>query len=148
MKVAFLHGTGIVDEAIQWWSHGDFCHCQVILNDGSSWGCSPWYPKSVQFMNFTYDSNWTFIEIPTTPEQDRILINFCQQEQGCGYDWAGIVFSQILPFGWQSKSRYFCSEAVLALLQQIGIGLELQPYRYDPVDTFKILIYRGFHIIA
>ncbi|QDD91320.1 hypothetical protein [Pseudomonas oryzihabitans] len=49
-----------------------------------------------------------------------------EQEVGAGYDWLGILGSQILPTGFQSRSRWFCSEFCAQAL-----GLE-QPHRYSP----------------
>jgi len=49
---------------------------------------------------------WDFLPLPCLPvaHVEQLLT----REAGAGYDWLGILGSQILPAGIQSRSRWFC----------------------------------------
>lgn len=67
---------------------------------------------------------WDFLPLPWL--QPAHVEQLLEQEAGAGYDWLGILGSQILPVGIQSRSRWFCSEFCAQ-----AVGLE-RPQRYSP----------------
>jgi len=52
---------------------------------------------------------------------------------GAGYDYTGILFSQVLAFGRHDESRWFCSEIIAA-----SLGLP-NPQRVSPQFLFDVV---------
>lgn len=74
--------------------------------------------------------NWTIVELD--PKYAAAAWDFCVAEQGCPYDYYGIVV------GWTyncrpSPTRWFCSEVCAAALMHAGMLLRSQqPQYYTP----------------
>lgn len=61
------------------------------------------------------------------------VINFLRAEQGCKYDYAGVL-RFLLPWAVSaSKRRWFCSEAVAAMA-----GLD-EPWRFSPAELHVVV---------
>jgi hypothetical protein len=60
---------------------------------------------------------------------------FCsaQVHIGDGYDFVGILGSQMLPFDWQDPNKWFCSELCA---QALGLP---KPQRYSPQRLFEVV---------
>jgi hypothetical protein len=66
--------------------------------------------------------DWDFVELPETAVlrvHDAQV--FFEEESSAGYDWTGIIFTQLFPAGWESKHNWFCSEFVTEALKRMGI---------------------------
>ena len=102
----------------------DAQHCELVLEDGRFASSLP-RDGGVRAKLIEPDpAVWDFLPLPWVREE--VVEELLQAEQGAGYDWIGILGSQILPVGIQSESRWFCSEFCAQV-----IGLE-QPQRYSP----------------
>ena len=58
---------------------------------------------------------WELEPVPWITEQD--VKDLYDNEWGCGYDWRGILGSQIFPRAKQHPDKWFCSELAGALLK-------------------------------
>ena len=135
VKLALYKGKGnLFDTLIRWWTGSDYSHCELILPDGR-WVTSSPRDGGVRAKLIEFEADtWDLIELPKA-DLARITYLF-EKEQGHGYDWLGIFFTQILPLGLQSKSRWTCSEFCAAAL-----GLD-NPEQYAPGDLdhyFRLL---------
>jgi hypothetical protein len=138
MKVAFYKGDGdkwryrVVDGAIRWWTEGPYSHTEIVFSDGSWFSISPRNTK-VRLERVAFDpEKWDFIEVALTPEQERTTRSWAELQVGKRYDWLGIFLSQILPLTVHDLSRWFCSEIVLAALQQVGLFHIWRPNEVHP----------------
>jgi len=112
------------DCLIRVWTRSPYSHCELVLPDGRFATSSP-RNGGVRAKVIEPDPDvWDFLPLPwikaTSVEQ------LLEQEAGASYDWLGILGSQVLPAGIQSRSRWFCSEFCAQALE-----LE-QPQRYSP----------------
>lgn len=75
--------------------------------------------------------NWIIIDLSGYDE--AYALEAFESANGMGYDWTGIIGSQILPFGIQWPWHYFCSELVGEML-----GIK-KPHRYAPHELYRRL---------
>jgi hypothetical protein len=135
-----------MEKAICWWTKSEFFHCSFIFSDGRqfaatsevgcTWSNSPGKPI-----------NWEFIELPFTAEQENKIRAFCSQENGAGYDWWGLVVSQLAHFRRSHNTRWFCSEIVCAGLQVVDKFPALPPCSMCPADVRAILLCSGYKVL-
>jgi len=140
MKVAFLKGTGFIDKLIKFYTKSDYSHCELVFSDGVWFGNALDGKMKTGFKSRIPDPKyWDFIELPTS-EADEIKIKaFCEKEKDCKYDWSGIFLSQILHFGAQSKTKWFCSEICTAALQEIGMLSGIKPHKVSPGKLYSLI---------
>jgi hypothetical protein len=135
-----------IGKFICWWTQSDYFHCSMIFSDGRqfaatsqsgcTWSNSPSDPK-----------NWEFIEVPLVPEQENKIRAFCSQEAGCGYDWWGLVISQLAHFRRSHAEKFFCSELVAAALQLVDKFPAVPACSMCPADVRAILLSSGYKIL-
>jgi hypothetical protein len=132
IQLALYKAPGdLYDKAIRVWTRSPYSHCELVLPDGRFASSSP-RDGGVRAKLIEPDSQaWDFVPLPWVREE--VVEELLQTEQGAGYDWVGILGSQILPVGIQSPSRWFCSEFCAHV-----IGLE-QPQRYSPGSLFETM---------
>jgi len=143
MKAIFWVGKGtIFDGAIRAFKRGGVSHSEIMFSDGF---CGTSYPGVGVVLRplVVRPEDWVILELPCTPEEEAKVRAFFVEEAGCGYDWLGIVFAQVLGWHWQSKTKYFCSETTIAALQRIYTVLNgLKAWREDPASVLVILAER------
>lgn len=145
MKIAFLKGRGIIDLAIRLWTWSKYSHCEIIFNDGRTFGCDVSFPGTTKYTKKTYDpAYWDIFNLDISLEQENIIRKFTNQEVNCKYDWIGIFFTQFIPLGFEMKARWFCSEVVTAAFQKIGWLLGIQPKKVSPKKLFDLIISNGY----
>ena len=76
------------------------------------------------------NNSWDFIEVDIDKER---LYQKYREYRGRGYDFKGILLSNILPIGWHSKGKMTCSEFVADVL---GYG---NPSKFNPQDILDKL---------
>lgn len=125
VRLALYKAPGdFYDKAIRLWTRSAYSHCELVLPDGRFVSSSP-RDGGVRAKQIEQDGAvWDFLPVPWV--NSAAVESFLKQEAGAGYDWAGIVGSQLLPLGIQSARRWFCSEYCGAVL-----GLDT-PARYSP----------------
>ena len=139
MKVAFFKGTGIIDLLIRFYTFSKYSHCELLFNDGSWFGCKPNGDTKTNYRSRIINDKWDFIELNITLEEEKKIKIWCDNEVGCSYDWKGIFLSQILPFGEQSRDKWFCSEICVEALQVIGKLLGITSWKISPGKLYKLL---------
>ena len=112
------------DRLIRAWTRSLYSHCELVLPDGRFVTSSP-RDGGVRAKVIEQDpAVWDFLPLPWI--QAAHVEQLLEQEAGAGYDWLGILGSQILPAGIQSRSRWFCSEFCAQAMRL------QQPQRYSP----------------
>lgn len=109
IRLALYKARGnLFDRLIRIWTGSIYSHCELVMPDGRFMTSSP-RDGGVRTKVIDQDPDtWDFIDLPGA-DQAQIEALF-KRLDGAGYDWLGIVFCQILPFGLNSHSRWFCSE--------------------------------------
>lgn len=138
-RVAFYKAPGDwTDKAVRWWTHGPYSHCELVI-DNIWLSASPREGK-VRFKDILPDnSKWDFVDIELSEEQINHIIVWVGGELGCGYDWMGIALTQIVNLNMQDPERWFCSELVVAALQQAGKLHGVIPHQVDPNELCRML---------
>jgi hypothetical protein len=141
IKVAFRKkGGSWFSWLIRAYTGGPLSHSEILFPDGRSFssdesdGGTKWRTRDMTA------TEWDFLTVPCTEEQVQRVVEFCNGEDGCEYDKTGIAFSFLpIALGYQSSSRWFCSEICVAALQQVGFMTGYTPSRISPNKLYKIL---------
>ena len=119
--IALYKGQGtFINKIVRKWTNSSYSHAELILDDKQTWiGISPFLKaKVVKRTIETYDpEKWDFFKIPVTEEQHKTILDFYDMTAGSGYDWAGMLLSQFLPFHIKQKNKWYCSEWILYALR-------------------------------
>lgn len=141
MKIAFKKNPKtIVAKSICWWTDKPHFHCDILFSFGISFSAFAELNKTTFKTVYYNESDWDFIDIPITFDEENLIFEWCKTELNCGYDFSGIILTQILPLSFQSRTRWFCSELCLAALQHIGWFSELKAYQYDPGELYTLIM--------
>ena len=127
-KLAFYKGKGNwVDLLIRVFTSSKYSHVEIVIN--KDWYSSSPRDGGVRIKQIVDDGNsWDFIEVDIDKER---LYQKYREYRGRGYDFKGILLSNILPIGWHSKNKVICSEFVADVL-----GYE-NPSKFSPQDVFN-----------
>ena len=109
IRLAFYKGKGDwVDKVIKWWTKSQYSHVEVVV--GNTWISSSPRDGGVRSMRMeSYNAeHWDIIDYPGVTSGD--VFDLFRRTKGDDYDFIGIFFSQVLPLGVQSKSKWYCSE--------------------------------------
>lgn len=135
MHLAFYRGEGkIVDRLVRWWTQGKYSHCEMVFSDGMYFSADAWSNKVRYATIKANPANWDFVELGINPKEELAVRAWCDSQNGKGYDWVGILLSQILPLKAHSKRRWFCSELCVAALQTVGRLSGIRPQDIDPSE--------------
>jgi hypothetical protein len=142
MRVAFFTGrhpgfAGIYGVIVKWWTRGDFSHTELIesVNPDGTANCwsSAYLDKGVRRKTYALPpSDWRFVDVPTTPEQEAQALQWFKDHAGEPYDVRGMfgIALRRLP---NYRGKWFCSESVAAAL---GFS---EPWRLDPATLYIAL---------
>lgn len=91
-----------------------------------------------------YNTNYDYFEFEVpdlTDHQKEILWRYINSQVHSGYDWLGIYLTQVIKLDWESKSKWFCSEFVVKMLQLLYVEefLDLKPNRISPQMIYNII---------
>ncbi|WP_457564762.1 hypothetical protein [Caminibacter sp.] len=82
--------------------------------------------------------NWDFIEIPSTPEQEDILMKLFNVQKNKKYDVMGVFLSQLIPLEIENPKKWFCSEICAYLITASGLMcLPDAPQKYSPATLAR-----------
>lgn len=131
VQLALYKGAGDWSDAlIRAWTQSRYSHCELVLPDGR-WVSSSPRDGGVRVKRIApEDEIWDFVPLPWL--NARSVEALFEAEQSAKYDWRGILASQMVPFGIQSDSRWFCSEFCAAAM---GIA---EPQRYSPGQLWSL----------
>ena len=127
-KLAFYKAKGDwVDLLIRVFTNSKYSHVEIVIN--KDWYSSSPRDGGVRIKQIVDDGNsWDFIEVDIDKER---LYEKYREYRGRGYDFKGILLSNILPIGWHSKHKATCSEFVADALGYI------EPSKYSPQDVLN-----------
>ena len=109
VKLAFYKGEGNwVDKVVRWWTKSQYSHVEVIVGD--TWISSSPRDGGVRSMRMeSYNAeHWDIIGYPGVSASD--VFDLFRNTKGSKYDFIGILFSQVLPIGLHSNTKWYCSE--------------------------------------
>jgi hypothetical protein len=139
----FRDEPGIAAKAIRWWTKSPYSHVELHFGDGICFSSRPGSGCGWKYYDVNRPDIVRISLDQLDPYYDRI-IRFCYAEAECAYDWKGIVFCMVFPFGWQSRSKWFCSEICTAMCQLAGIFQDVKPHEVTPGALFKLVTTRLF----
>lgn len=123
------------------WTKSNFYHVELILDN-------KWITSDIDYGVVIRDSeplneDWVYVtlnNVEVTDEQYELIFEWIKQQQNKKYDHLGIVYSQVLPFRYDDKNKWFCSELVIKILQLFLIKevIDLTPNLVSPGDIAKI----------
>ena len=130
LKLAFYKAKGTwIDLLIRVFTHSPYSHVEIVHN--KDWYSSSPRDGGVRIKQIVDDGNsWDFVEVEIDKER---LHQKYREYKGKGYDFKGILLSNILPIGWHSKNKATCSEFVADVL---GYG---NPSKFNPQDILDKL---------
>lgn len=139
IAAAFYKAPGDwTDKAVRLWTRGPYSHCELVIGD--LWLSASPREGMVRFKNMTDATAWDFIPLDLDVAQIEQILRAAEAELGCGYDWLGIVLTQIINLNRQDPKRWFCSELITNLLQTAGyLPKTLIPHQIDPNELFILL---------
>jgi hypothetical protein len=142
MNVLFQRrGGGWYGTLIRLWTRSPYIHTELEFSNGERFtslaGRGTGYNDSLVPAD---EGAWTRVPVDVTAPQEAAIRAFCHDELGCRYDWAGIALTQILGFGRQSRTKWFCSELCMAALQRVLPGFCSQAAHWvSPKRLYQIL---------
>lgn len=141
MKVAFQkNDRSFFAGLIRWWTGSPYSHCELLFDDGRMFS-SHIKDHGTRYMNpgVLRANEWDVVLIPATLEQEIAVHVFCDNELNCGYDWWGILCSQVLRLQRSHPRKWFCSEVCAAALQRMGMLPMAKPCTFSPGKLYKRL---------
>jgi len=147
VEVAFYKKTAkkatIYDKIVAWWTGGDYCHTEIIIN-GFQYSSSP-RDGGVRVKQHYRDSEtWDYVKISSSDIDIRKGIKFFHKTKHCKYDWRGI-FGFISPIS-DREDRYFCSEWCSKFLMISGVEemFDKNPSKISPMRLYNILTHTKY----
>lgn len=142
LKLAFkkVDKKDIGCKLIGMWTKSNYSHVEIIIKD--LWISSTLeggvHIKPLQPLKDTYD--YYDIEVYVTDYQYMRIMEWVYKQNKKSYDRLGIMFSQFIPFRFDSRSKWFCSELVCKILQLFYVQevMDLYPFLTSPGDLAKI----------
>lgn len=128
--------------AVRLWTWNDHNHVELRIADDTGYRH---YNADIKLGVISYMGTelhphfWDVVRVPDVTEtQIERLRGWLAGEMGSPYDWTGILLTQFLPFGRQSKTKWFCSELCVAALQQLGMLTREKAWRVSPGGLWKL----------
>ncbi len=124
---------------------GPFSHVELVFDrsPGRYDLCfsSSWRDGGVRFKRIHLDDErkWTLIELPVPREQAASVRQWCIRHLGGRYDLPGVLAFK-LPLVQQRLNWFFCSEVVVAALQQAGWFAGAKPHRTSPNRLYRLAL--------
>jgi hypothetical protein len=125
IRLQFSRQSGLISNAIAWFSAGHFSHVDAVLPDGNLLGARHdrvgGKPPGVQVrpQDYVEFSEKRLFFIPAPPEQARMFYDFLLAQVGKPYDIAAI-WGFALDRDWRNPDSWICSELQAAALEQVG----------------------------
>lgn len=145
VSVVFYKGSEtLFGNAIRLWTHSPYSHCALSFN-----GVSPTSDLLVEAISGfgvrqrlmpggVPAEHWDRKDLDVTPQQCTDLYNWARGELGCGYDWSGLTWSQVLFIPREHPDKWFCSEFCAAAAARCNVHLK-RPCTYSPGSLYKAL---------
>ena len=106
LYISFHKPKSIIGLLISAWTLGKYSHCEFIYNDKVYLA----NPGGVREQPFKYKKNFDIYEISALVNIEKV-IEFFEMTKGSGYDYKGIIESQLFFAGkGHNLDEFFCSE--------------------------------------
>lgn len=116
IRIGFYKGSQSVwfHRFIRWWTKSIYSHVELLLDEETWVSISPALLSTVTTRIVTsYEpDDWDFLEFGVSDIQHHALKEFVSETTGDGYDWLGMLLSQILPVIIKSRNRWYCSQFI------------------------------------
>jgi len=148
MRIAFYRARygSWMDYFVAFFTAGPYSHVEFVFSDGV-WFSSSSRDGGVRYKQIKPGSHWVYLDLPVSGEEEVKLRAWCDGEVGCAYDWKE-VFRFGFPWLTKDDSRWFCSEIVIAGLQQLDFLTQYKQEDFSPNAFFKLLIDSGFKVVV
>jgi hypothetical protein len=124
---------------IAWRTKGPYSHCEFYFTRSRQSFSSDIESNKCRFKIFTPNpENWTIIDLDL---DDYSVYLECKKLEGAKYDLLGIIFNFILPINIEDRKKYFCSEVIVKIAQNLGYDklLGLRAHKTDPNKLYRKL---------
>jgi len=143
IEVAFYKARGNwQDKTIRWFTSSLYSHCEIIMG-GMQLSSSIMEGGVRNKEHIRNTEKWDYVTVTGRLDSNRI-INLFSSENGCGYDFKGILLSEIFPFEIHSKTKWYCSEIcaealrVAGCTELIGHPSTMSPQKlYERLNVFR-----------
>lgn len=153
IKVAFFKGStdSRLHRFVRWWTKSTYSHAEIVLDEGKTWiSISPFLFSKIQKRTEVVEPecDWDFLEIPVSKCQLAALEDFIEETMGDGYDWFGMISSQLLPLIIKGKRKWYCSQWIAHALAHAGIFKWSKVGMYDVPDLHPGRLYEILRVIS
>ena len=139
MKLAFLKNAyDPYSLAIKLWTSSKYSHIEIIF------GHDLWFSASAPdggtrfCVRSIQGEEWDYLDIPCSTKEENICLDYALQFDGARYDYKGIFAFLGHTIFRENPSKWFCSEIVGAILQQIGRCGTENPSKLTPKDIYRL----------
>lgn len=137
MHLAFYKGlkklnpkANLIDTLVCKWTNSIYSHVEIVFTTGISFSSSP-RDGGCRYKAIVYDDAiWDYIDLNITKQCEDVIMKFCDSQNGKGYDWSGIILSQVFPLNIDEPNKWTCSELVAKCLNY------KHPAKYNPGNLY------------
>lgn len=114
-------------------------HVELVFSDGSCFSSRAYASStdnhkqngtSFDRQEFPPD-RWDVVEIPLSPEDEKTVLDWCEENDGEFYDFDGVLAFKLFVFH-EDPNKWFCSEICTAALQHVNLFNDLIPSKTSP----------------
>ena len=125
IRIAFFKGNNheFHHRFIRWWTKSQYSHTEIVLDNDMWISISPFlYARVAARVRTSVNTEeWDYLDFHLTAGEFQVLKNFISETTGDGYDWIGMLISQLVPFIVKGKGKWYCSQWVFAALSYAGV---------------------------
>lgn len=136
--------SDLLNRVIGWWTDSPYSHVEIVINDkwisaDNDIGITINNLRPLKVDAYEYVRKSTFITI----EHYMNIMDWINTISNARYDNKSIIFTQVLPFGWNDNDKWTCSEVTTKLLQMLNFPevVDLYPHEISPgtlADVYNI----------
>lgn len=150
VKIAFKFKQpkeSFANKLICWWTKSKYYHVELVLGD-------KWISSNPDVGGVTINDlrplqdNYEYLELKdvrVTKEQYAKIAQWIDNQKDKAYDWYGLIWSQVFPFSWHKRDKWFCSEIVTTILKFLLVKevMDLDPNDVSPGDLARRFNFKG-----
>jgi hypothetical protein len=151
MQVLFYKGPEtFFGRLVRWKTGSPYSHCVLRFESGirfqSNWSILTEFYYGSDGISWNV-REWDAIEV--TGGDEQAVQTWCRGEVGTSYDWFGLIFCQVFPWGWRNPTKWFCSEICAAALQagRYPAADGIKPWYQSPAKLAKALLLGGGKLV-
>lgn len=132
VSIVFYKGPGtLAEKLIRFWTKSPYSHCEFRRSDGLYHSNDRFrFVSRIETIELD-PQEWEMCDITLPSEIVKRVEQRQLRKNGTGYDWTGIIFSQLFRFGLHDKKRWFCSKSNADdLLYAYRLMKRYNPVRY------------------